>query len=172
MTRTQVAKAVLNSTEYLTDEVKAAYEEYLGRAADSTGLAHYVSLLQSGTSLQTIDVDLATSPEGIAHSGSASNSLAELYKIWIGRTSDPTGLSYFTNRAGATTTNLQQTALSIIDSSAANTAQIQNQFEKYLDRAPTSSEVSTWVANFANGMTYSDLTLSLITSLEFRNSGM
>jgi hypothetical protein len=46
---TQVVLGILNTPEYLTDLVKADYQAYLGRAADTTSLNAYVSALEGGT---------------------------------------------------------------------------------------------------------------------------
>jgi hypothetical protein len=45
---TQVVFGILSTPEYLTNLVKADYQTYLGRAADTTSLTAYVSSLEAG----------------------------------------------------------------------------------------------------------------------------
>jgi uncharacterized protein GlcG (DUF336 family) len=61
--RTQVATAVLGSTEYLTDLVENLYNQYLHRSADAAGLAFSLHALRSGATDAQIVTNLITSDE-------------------------------------------------------------------------------------------------------------
>ena len=62
--RLTVAAGFLTSTEYRTDLVESDYNLYLGRAADSAGLAGWVGLLQAGGTDQAVLAGILGSPEG------------------------------------------------------------------------------------------------------------
>jgi hypothetical protein len=62
--RTAVAVGFLTSPEYRTDLVESDYSLYLGRTADSPGLAGWVSALQTGATDQAVLAGILGSPEG------------------------------------------------------------------------------------------------------------
>ena len=61
-----VASGFIVSTEYYSDVIKAYYEKYLDRAADSGGLAYWLAKLQSGVTEQVIISDFTSSAEYLA----------------------------------------------------------------------------------------------------------
>jgi len=58
-----IGATILSSQEYLQDEVKNAYLQYLHRAADSTGLNSFVQALQNGAGVAQIIADIMSSGE-------------------------------------------------------------------------------------------------------------
>jgi N-acetylneuraminic acid mutarotase len=63
--RTQVAAAVLSSTEYRQNLVEGYYVSYLRRPADPGGLNTFVNALQSGATDQDVIAAIVSSPEYI-----------------------------------------------------------------------------------------------------------
>ncbi len=61
--REAVATAILASTESDTDEVQSLYQQFLQRAADSTGLADFVAALQQGVMNEVVIAEIVGSAE-------------------------------------------------------------------------------------------------------------
>jgi hypothetical protein len=61
--RPQVADEIANSTEDQTQLINDAYFQYLGRAADPTGLAYWIDQLTAGESNEDLIVGFTGSPE-------------------------------------------------------------------------------------------------------------
>lgn len=59
----------------ISDPISSAYQTYLGRSADATGMAHWQSRLASGWTMDQVINWIKTSPEALARSGIPSYSL-------------------------------------------------------------------------------------------------
>jgi uncharacterized delta-60 repeat protein len=66
---TQVASAILNSTESFMIQVQRLYHDFLHRAADSSGLQTFVGMLQGGSSIEQVIVALTSSAEYLLLTG-------------------------------------------------------------------------------------------------------
>jgi hypothetical protein len=62
LTRAQVATMVFSSDEFRQALVQSFYQRFLGRAADSSGLAHFSSLLKGGATDEQVIADLLGDP--------------------------------------------------------------------------------------------------------------
>jgi hypothetical protein len=100
VTEAQVATDFASSSEANTDVVPIVqlYEGLLNRAPDAAGLAFWVGLIDSGTSLRNIAQDFVGSTEFATIHGaqpSVTALVTALYQNVLGRAPDATGLAYW-----------------------------------------------------------------------------
>jgi hypothetical protein len=148
---TAVANDLTHSAEYYSLIVTAAYQRYLGRLPDSTGLASWVSQMQHGLSDEHLEAGFIGSPEYIqSHGGTGAGWITGMYQNLLGRTPSQaevnTWLQALAN--GESTTAI---AYGFAASPEREGQMVTADYQKYLGRAPTAAEVSSWVTVFENG---------------------
>ncbi len=160
-----VVQGIYLSTASLDNIVSGFYLKYLGRAADASGEAHWVGLLQTGASLESIQAGFISSAEFISDNN--SDYVQGLYRTFFGRTGSAAELAYWY-------TQLQQpNGLNIVANGFAASAEnrssfVQSIFSQYFHRTGSASEVS----NFANQPgSLLGVAVSMLDSTEFFNNG-
>jgi hypothetical protein len=148
---TAVANNTTHSAEYYTLIVNAAYQRYLGRLPDSTGLASWVGQMQRGLTDEYLEAGFIGSPEYIqTHGGAGAGWITGMYQNLLGRNPWPaevtTWLQALAN--GESTTNI---AYGFAASPEREGQIVSADYQQYLGRTPTAAEVSSWVTVFENG---------------------
>jgi hypothetical protein len=90
--RTDIARALANSTEGLTLDVQREYREFLNRAADPAGQIFYVQQMQLGMPLAYVEAALASSSEFVSQGGTF---LGNLYQRGLKRSLDFAGSNFW-----------------------------------------------------------------------------
>ncbi len=90
---TQVVRAILGSTEYLTGEIRAAYGRYLHRPLDPAGWAYFFPLLYGGGAAEQMGTRIVSSPEYLRTRGVGNGDafLDVAYHDILNRAVDPAG---------------------------------------------------------------------------------
>ncbi len=159
-----VVNGIVQSTEALDRVVEGYYLQYLGRVADAAGVNYWVSQIQGGTSLETIQAGFIASPEFIANNN--SDYIQGLYRTFFGRTGSSTELAYWYSQLPSL--GLAGVAQGFASSTENRQQFITQIFENYLHQTPTSAQVATWVGTSGDLGSIADQILSTPT---FLNNG-
>ena len=170
----QVAGGFVGSHEYRAEQINLLYEKYLGRQADSVGLAYSIALWSaSGGPEQVLQVILG-SPEFYARAGQLHPDLSPdaawvtaLYQDLLGRDPEP-------EATGAWVSFLQthgkQSVLPIfVASDEYRSDAINNLFQTYLGRSLDSVAAPAFLQAMRQGLTQDELLTVIVSSDEYIN---
>ncbi len=135
-----VVNGIVKSTESLDRIVNSMYLQYLGRAADSAGQAYWVSQIQAGASLESIQAGFISSAEFI--SSNNSDYIQGLYRTFLGRTGSATELAYWYSQLP--TEGLSGVALGFATSQENRKDFIASVFQNDLHQTAASSDLNFW----------------------------
>ena len=164
--RSQVAFALTHSDESYARFVTAAYQQYLKRDPEATGLANWVSALKRGLSDEQLEASFIGSAEYIQnHGGTGDAWVMGLYRDLLGREPDTQGLQNWLNalKQGALPS---QIAYGFAASAEREGQRITADYQKYLGRAPESGIVPQWVDSFVRGASNENVVASFVGSQE------
>ena len=146
--------------------VTQVYEDLLGRAPDSTGLAYWHGLLVGGTPRSTIATSLTHSAEYFG------TIITPAYQQFLGRSPDASGLEYWTGRMqqGLTDEQLQADFIASPEfyqhAGNTNKAWIDALYLDLLSRSADSSGESYWMQQLAAGVTRASIAYGFAASSE------
>jgi Ca2+-binding RTX toxin-like protein len=168
ITRAQVAFAIENSPEYLTDVVQKAFQQFLHRVGDPAGVAGWVNFLQAGHTIEQMEVGIVGSAEYFQVRGGGTNAgfVSALFQDALGRAPDAGGLAGFTRvlAAGATT---GQVAAVIFGSLEFQQDLVQGFYRTFLGRQADSAGLSGFVNAMQHGVTDQQVIATIAGSDEF-----
>ncbi|MBV9594780.1 MAG: DUF4214 domain-containing protein, partial [Actinobacteria bacterium] len=150
----------------LTSFVGKAYQDILGRAADSSGQAYLLGKLEFGTPRSTIANILATSDE------SRTRLINQVYQAFLGRPADSAGLNYWLGqmRAGMTIENLKTNFVGSPEyftvAGGNNSAFVDRVYHDLVNRAPDPSGKNYWVGLLNGGAPRGAVSAALVMSTE------
>jgi hypothetical protein len=148
-----------------TSYVKSLYVNLLNRTADTGGLNHFVSEIQSGVSNQQVALEIWRSPE---HRGIQVDSF---YQLFLGRAADATGRAFWVNQLLSGTLSELGVAANFLTSAEylathnTPTAYITGLYLDILGREASASEQAFWqnaLLNFGDAA----VTAGILTSGE------
>jgi len=161
-----VVAGIESSAEYLSDRVEWAYEYYLHRAADSTGLSNFVRFLQHGGTFEQVKAALVGSAEYFTlHGQTDAGFLAALYEDALGRHADPAGLNGFTQTLAAGTSRAQVATL-FFASTEYRINLVRSDYDFALNRPADADGLLGWVGFLQSGGTDQALLANLLGSSE------
>jgi hypothetical protein len=155
------------SSEYYANLIASNYLTYLGRGADSGGLAFWVSQMQQGMSDAQLLSNFVASPEYYQHAGSTNQGwVSAMYRDLLGRNADSTGLQFWVHAlaGGASPTSIAQGFANTPEREA---VLVQSDYQKILGRAAAPVEVAGWVNAFQKGVTNEQIVAGFVSSPEF-----
>jgi hypothetical protein len=168
ITRAQVAAGIENSTEYLTDVVQKAYQQFLHRAGEQAGVTGWVNFLQAGHTIEQMEAGIVRSPEFFQVRGGGTNAgfLTAVYQDALGRAPDAAGLAGFTTdlTTGATT---GQVAALIFGSQEFQQDLVQGFYATLLGRAADHTGLYGFVASLQQGAPDQQVVAAIAGSDEF-----
>jgi streptogramin lyase len=134
--------------------VVAVYEDVLGRAPDSGGLAYWTNLLDTGTAISSV-------AESISHSAEyyANFVIKPAYHTLLGRTADDAGVAYWTQRMqnGLTDQELEAGFVAsdefFTNAGGTNIAWIDSIYKLLLGRSADTSGETYWNGQLTAGAT-------------------
>jgi hypothetical protein len=167
-TPTQVAQAVVQSPEYKTDVVEAAYDRLLHRAADPSGLAAWVGFLSTGGTERQMEMFITSSPEFFQRQGGGTNTgfLSALFTDVFNRSIDPGSLQSFLNSMAQGTTQLQVVTV-VLSSEEFYTDLVESYYQRFLHRNVDAS-LPAWVAALQAGLPADQFLADILASTEFQ----
>lgn len=167
--RTSVVKGIMFAppAEYFGFQVDLAYNLYLERSADPSGYRYYLNQWQSGRrSYEDLVAILVDSNEFYARAGGTADAfVTRAYEDILGRTPDAAGLAYF--KGVATRRGRGGVARVLLASNEALKAEISYKYDNFLERPPTSGELSAAVASRKQGTRFEAIDIGLLASQEY-----
>ena len=138
-----VVNGILRSSESLGRIVDSFYLRFLGRQSDPGGRAGWIGFLQNGGTQEQLETDFLTSPEYIAHID--TDFVQSLYINILGRTGSASELAGWNNLLP--TIGLTGVANGFTHSTELRDDTATADYETYLYRAPSSTELSSLVGS-------------------------
>jgi glucose/arabinose dehydrogenase len=168
MSRSDVALAIEQSQEWRVDQVEALYQQFLHRAADTSGLNTFVALLSSGGSLEQVKSFLTSSAEYFQARGAGTNDgfLAALYQDALNRSPDAGGLAGFTQALNQGLSR-QQVAAATFASPEYLRDLVEGFYQLYLKRAADDGGLNGFVASMGSGVPDQVAIAAMLGSDEF-----
>ncbi|HWB12923.1 MAG TPA: DUF4214 domain-containing protein, partial [Pirellulales bacterium] len=171
------AQGFFESDEHLDPIVETYYQEFLLRPADPQGLAYWTGQWQADGGPEQVVAGMITSPEFFASAAAAHPDLSanaawvtSLYQRLLNRPPDDAGLAYWTGKleSGALTPT---DVVNSFEYSQENFGNLTTEFfNLYLGRNPTDSELATYVQQFEQGATESDIQTEIINLPEYQTT--
>lgn len=165
-TRRTYTSNLLASTEERQALVTAAFQRYLGRSPDPSGLNYWATKLKTIT-VPDLGARLLASEEVYRRAGSTNSGyVAALYPLVHGRDVDPSGHAYWTKKldGGFDRGKLAKMLLTSHESARRTVAQ---SYQDLLGRAPDPAGWDYWTKKFEQAGDPRTLWLSLMTSNEY-----
>ena len=101
MSGQQVAQAVMDSTEYRTQQIEDVYEKVLGRGADAAGLNAWLGYLGAGHTVEDIKSAFYGSQEFMmAHGGTDAGAIDAFYQVVSGAGCGAGGYGFLDEQSG------------------------------------------------------------------------
>ena len=163
----QIAMELAHSAEHLGSEVEAAYQQFLGRAADAQGEQQWVAAIQNGLTQEQMEAEFLGSNEYINdHGGRGAGWVSGMYHDLLGRAADSQGLEAWVHALNSGV-DPAAVAMGFAASRERETEKISNDYQQLLGRAATEPEIGAWVNAFEHGMTNDDVMAGFVGSTEF-----
>ena len=154
------------------------YENVLGRAPNSSGLAYWTDQLDSGSATRAqVLVDFSESIESqVATPDETTASVARLYFVDLGRAPDASGLSYWTSALAGGTASLEDEATALANSGEFistyghldDAGFVARMYQNVLGRAGDAAGVSFWTDTIAAGASRGSVAVDFSESAEFK----
>jgi len=154
--------APVSTTSSNESSIRQLYSSLLGRDADKTGLEHFLSKMDSGTTLDQVKSDILNSSE---------YKIKSLYKSVLGRDADAVGLQHWTNalNSGASLSEIES-AMRMSDEFWKRSSEfVTGLYKDVLGRSPDSAGLNTWLQAMQKGMSKKEVERSFYNSAEFQN---
>jgi hypothetical protein len=165
--RTQIAYDILTSPEYRRDLVNDYYQTYLGRPADSSGLAFWVTELGGGSSDEAVIAGILASPQYYSAAGrTPATFVTSLYDRLLGRSPAPAELTFWELQLSAGETRAE-VASAFLSSAEYKREFVERQYSELLARPADPHGLSLWVAKLEHGTSDEQMQAAIIGSPEF-----
>ncbi len=167
-TPTQVVLGIEQTTEYETDRVQAAFQQYLGVAAPSTAVSYLVGLMQAGVDYRVIQsIVIGSTAFYAANGNSPQGFLNAVYEDLLNRPPDQTSLTSYSNLIAAGFP-LSEIVLGILSSPEYLNELVTNDYMTYMGVQPDQNSLGAYVAAMQNNtMNENMLVASLLGSGEW-----
>jgi len=166
--------------EYRRGEINSAYQTYLHRAADPSGEAYFLSLVNNsqgvpsgpGTERRTAAI-LISSQEFFVEQGGGTNAgfITAVFEDALKRAPDPGALAFYGQELAAGMTHVEF-ATQILNSIEAETRTINNLYERYLGRPVDPGGLQAFLFNNSQGYGTETNTETILTTPEFYNKAI
>jgi autotransporter-associated beta strand protein len=160
-----------HSREHYTQFVAGAYQRYLHRAPDATGLEAWVSgLLNGAYTDEQIEAQFIGSVEYILnHGGTGQAWVIGMYKDLLGRTPSDAEVTNWVITIAAGTPSAA-VAYGFAASRERSEQRVHDNYQTYLGRPATPGEVDLWSNGFLNGVTSESMVAGFVGSPEYYQS--
>jgi len=150
VSRTSVARSLMNSPEYRGRQVDTTFSDVLGRAPSSAERSFWLNALSTGTDRTELVRSLLSSSEYQANTGTLGGFVDSAYQDVLGRAAEAAGKAYWVNflSTGGTRSQFAQTLLT---SSEYRLNTIASYYQDYLGRTPGPSESNWWLGQVQSG---------------------
>lgn len=102
--RLLLTNAIVNSDEHLSQFIRSAYEQYLGRAPEQPAIQYWLDQMHAGARDEDVEAALLASDEFYSDAGGTQNSwIQAAYQVVLGRSPDPAAAAWATSQLDAGT---------------------------------------------------------------------
>jgi hypothetical protein len=144
-TRLDVAHDLIFTDEYRGLDVDRIFRRFLKRQSDPGGRTYWINAMRGGRSLRKFRAQLFASNEYFTKAGSTNEGFVNAaYADVLGRAPDAAGRAYWIHKLD-TGTSRSTVANTYLGSTEARRTIIKEQFLRFLDRYPTTSEIDAWM---------------------------
>jgi hypothetical protein len=167
MTRTQVASAFVNGSEYRGNEILGFYRTILGREPESGAVPAWLgSMAQGETAQQIMSVFYSSDEYLFRHGGTVPTWLTALYEDILGRSADAAGLAAWTSvlQHGASRIAV---ASGFVLSAEELAREVGADYTTFLGRTGSGPEIAAWVTAMQRGVTLEQLHIGVTSSQEY-----
>jgi uncharacterized repeat protein (TIGR01451 family) len=165
---TTASGAFAHSAEYYSNFVTAAYQRYLGRAPEPQGLQGSVIAMENGLTDEHLEAGFIGSPEYIQkHGGSGAGWIGGMYMDLLNRTPSDQEVNTWliALQQGMAPADI---AYGFAASPEREGIRVQADYQRYLGRAASPTEVAGWVLAFENySYTNEDVIAGFVGSPEY-----
>jgi autotransporter-associated beta strand protein len=167
--RTDVVRAIEDSTEYRTLVVQSMYQSLLHRDGESDGVHLWVGFLDRGGSLERLREIFVSSPEylQIRAGGTNSGFLDALYKDALNRGIDSNGRAGFGQALEAGNMSPAQVAAAVFESAEFRERSVGSIYQSYLHRDADSAGLQVFSELLKKGGLEQELIVLIIGSDEY-----
>jgi uncharacterized protein with LGFP repeats len=160
VTKLGYLNSLATSNEWLSAIVTKFYQDTLGRAPDSAGLASWVSWLRSGrfTPAQVASLFYASDEYYAKAGGTASPWVTSLYAKLLNRQPDPAGLQFWIGYTNNPAYGKSWVAYQFYQSVESRQLRVKSMYEVLLQREPDSVGWPFWAARV---LSYGDIALAI-----------
>jgi hypothetical protein len=166
--RSAAALGLTQSAEYYSNIIVAAYNKFLGRTPEPSGLAYWLNLMQNqGLSDEHLESGFIGSVEYINnHGGAGAGWVKGMYLNLLGRAPAQSEVQYWLNQlaAGMLTTDI---AYGFAASRERESQRVNADYDQYLGRGASQAEVDYWVNVFLNGGSNEKVIAGFVSSQEY-----
>jgi Tol biopolymer transport system component len=164
------AQGFAQSREHYTQFVVRAYQQYLKRFPDPSGLEFWVSSMLGGVYTdERVESFFIGSDEYIAnHGGPGAAWVTGMYQDLLGRTPADAEVQSWVNVLNAGTP-ADAVALGFAASTEREIQRVTSNYWTYLNRRPSAAEVDLWVNGFLHGLTNEGMVAGFVGSPEYYN---
>ncbi len=162
-----VVRSILNSPEYLGDQVEVLYHRFLHRNADAAGLAYWTRFLEASGSTEQVAAGLVGSPEyfGLHGVNDYDFSIA-LYQDILGRTGSFDEVEGWTNAMIYGGLSRSQAVMDFLTSVEGRTDLVDSYYTNFLGRSADLSGQAAWVRALNAGVSDSEVMAAILSSAE------
>jgi hypothetical protein len=167
-TRSDVAAALLGSSEYRTALVGSIYQSYLHRDPSPFDLSFYLGLLGSGATDEQVKASVLGSAEFFLTQGGGTvdGFLNALYEDVLGRSIDPTALAIYEAQISGGATD-EAVALDVLTSTEGRQVLVRGYYQRFLHRVADDIGLNAYVAMLAGGGTDEDVIAAIVGGSEY-----
>jgi len=167
-----IAQGIFESNERLDPIIEQYYHDFLLRSADDSGLAYWRDQVwKRDGGPENVIAGMISSPEFFQSAGGTNADwIQALYQRLLNRTADSQGLSFWENQLDQHSETEEQVVLGFTNSDENYKNLITGFFQQYLQRAPSASELSTFLTQMQASDSQRDIQIEIIDSDEYRNT--
>ena len=156
-----------NTTEFHIGAVNHQYFQFLGRAADPSGMASSLQLLAAGGTIELNAARIIGSQEYYQlHGGTNLGFLTGLYADVLHRAVDPVALMAYSQELAVGVSRFQ-VAYTVVTSTEGEANTVQEVYQEFLNRVSDPSGLAFWVNQILNGARLENVIAGLVGSDEF-----
>jgi hypothetical protein len=166
--RAKMASTYMKTPEARQVLINRIYKAYLQRDGDQEGVNYWADQLLAGRTPDSVRVLILGSDEYFQVRGQSSNLtfVRQMYLDVFRRPVDPSGEAYWTGEL-ASGQSRARVAGRFVRTAEGRQHLVEDIYDRFLRRVPTTNEVNTWVGKLASGSTELDVYVALVASDEY-----
>ncbi len=163
----QVANAIVNSTEFRLDLIQSDYQLFLGRQGNTTEVQGWLNQMQTGVSAQQMELAFLNSAEFFQlHGNTGAGWLAGVYQDVLGRAPTSMDNTFWLGQLEVGQSQ-QAVARQIVNGTESLDREVTTAYDQIFSRAPDTGGLNYWAGQLSQGVSVGQLEAQLAASTEF-----